>query len=88
MGITETPAVFTACCDGCGLSVPQTTRSRPNHWSDFHLLRYAYDWQGAPCAAASIKRLLCADCSQLAAEAINNALLSRRALLTPEGEAK
>jgi hypothetical protein len=83
MGVREIEARFEITCDGCRKQVLQAHKSRPAHWSDLHILRDLYDFQGSACADGSVKRLLCEDCSTVVFGAVNDAIKART-LLTPE----
>ncbi len=71
MGLREIPVSFEHKCDGCGKVVLRNAPSRPLHWSQLTVGRDAYDFQGAD---ASIKRLLCEECSDTVLAAINASL--------------
>lgn len=87
MAIREVAAQFEHVCDSCKVVETSATRSRPKYWSDFHILRDAYDFQGAAVADGSVKLLLCLACSDAAAKAVNAAIDERRALHpTTQGE--
>lgn len=79
MSIIEVAAKFRFACDGCGKTEEGPTRSRPKYWSDLHILRDAYDFQGCAVADGSVKLLLCLDCGEAAATVLNAALDARRA---------
>lgn len=81
MAVREIAAKFEMVCDGCGAVQASVSKSRPAHWSDFHILRDAYDFQGAAVADGSVKLLLCLECGGLAAKAVNAAIDERRAAL-------
>ncbi len=74
MSVREIAASFEITCDGCKAVVSQHHKNRPPHWVDLHILRDAYDFQGAAVADASVKRLLCDDCASKVFAAINAAL--------------
>lgn len=78
MSVTEIPKSYKYTCDLCGTVHVQEnanghyTDSRPPYWSRLTLARDAHDFQGAPVADATVKRLLCPKCTTLVAEAINS----------------
>lgn len=74
MAVREIAASFEFVCDGCKAVETKATNSRPAYWSDFHILRDAYDFQGNACADGSVKLLLCMDCSEATTKAVNAVL--------------
>lgn len=80
MAVREIPAAFEMVCDGCGAVETKANKSRPAYWSDFHILRDAYDFQGCAVADGSVKLLLCLKCGEAAAKALNTTLDERRQL--------
>lgn len=83
MAVREIAARFAYACDGCGASEDMPNEQRPKHWSDLHILRDAYDFQGCAVADGSVKLTLCLECGNAAATAVNKALDDRRAALRP-----
>ena len=81
MAVREIAAVFRFACDGCGATDDMSSKSRPKYWSDLHILREAYDYQGYAVADGSVKLTLCLECGNAAATAVNEALDARRAAL-------
>jgi len=81
MAIREIPKSYEYTCDGCQFVHIQENasghyfNSRPPHWASLTFARDAYDYQGAACADATVKRLLCAMCAGKVALAINAALV-------------
>jgi hypothetical protein len=79
MAIEEIPTAFRYICDSCGKihlqenAAGHYTNSCPPHWGMLTLAQVAYDFQGAACADATIKRLLCPECKDQTVEAINEA---------------
>ena len=79
MAIEEIPRSFKYTCDKCGKVHIQEnaagyyTDSRPDHWSRLVLERTAYAWDGTAAADATVKLLLCQECTDKVALAINNA---------------
>lgn len=84
MAVTEIQATWRFTCDGCKATEESKTKSRPRYWSDLHILRDAYDYQGCAVADGSVKLLLCADCALAATTAVNKAIDERRAATPPE----
>lgn len=78
MSVREIPKAFEYTCDGCGqLHLQENasghySNSRPPRWASLVFARLAYDPQGAACADATVKLLLCEDCSARTAKAINS----------------
>lgn len=83
MAVREVAPVFRFLCNGCGAVEDMPSKSRPKYWSDFHILRDAYDYQGCAVADGSVRLQLCLECSNDAATALNQALDKRKALSTP-----
>jgi len=84
MAISEIPAQRVFKCDGCGFEKTEVAgTSRPRYWANFHVLRDAYDFQGAACADASVKLILCNECADTAAKAVNTAIAQRRTAKEP-----
>lgn len=79
MAVREIPAAFEMRCDCCGKIETSASKGRPAHWSDFHILRDAYDFQGAAVADGSVKLLLCLECSEPITKAVNAAVDDLRA---------
>lgn len=79
MAVREIPGAFDHICDGCKSTERTNSKSRPKYWSDFHILRDAYDYQGCAAADGSVKLLLCIECGNLAATAVNRAIDERLA---------
>ena len=77
MAVREIAASFEVKCDGCGKVVTQPSKNRPLHWTDLHILRDLYDFQGAACADGSVKRVLCDECSTVVFQAVNDAISAR-----------
>ena len=81
MSIREIPRSFVYTCDACGIEHLQEnagghyTDSRPPLWERLKLHRTAVDYQGTPCADASIERLLCDRCAAIISKAVNEATL-------------
>ncbi len=80
MAVTEIPTRFEHKCDGCGVRHIAATKSRPAYWTGLNIEADAYDWGGNACADASVKRLLCRDCTAIVHEAVNTAIRARAAL--------
>lgn len=78
MGVREISASYEFVCDGCGLVEKRPSNSRPAYWTGLHIEAHAYDYQGCAVADASVKRLLCQDCTSEAHKAINNVIAARR----------
>lgn len=74
MAVCEIPTQFIAECDGCRTTVAMTSKGRPAHWADLIIAQDAYDYQGAAVADGTVRRLLCRECTNKAAAAINAAL--------------
>lgn len=74
MAVREIPAAVIMVCDGCGKEIEQPSKNRPAHWSDLHILRDAYDFQGCAVADASVRRQLCSECSTVVFHAVNTAI--------------
>lgn len=85
MAVREIPAAFEMVCDGCGAVEKAPTWNRPKYWSDFHILRDAYDYQGCAVADGSVKLLLCLKCGEAAAKALNETLERARTPHADEG---
>lgn len=83
MAVSEVTATWRFTCDGCKAVEVLPTKSRPKYWSDFHILRDAYDYQGCAVADGSVKLLLCPECGNAAAGALNKALDERKAAVSP-----
>lgn len=83
MAVREIAASFEHECDGCKVIVSRSSASRPPHWTGLHILADAYDYQGTAVAETSVKRTLCAECSQIVHEAVNEAIAELRAALSP-----
>jgi hypothetical protein len=79
MAVREIAASFRFACDGCGDTEEMPSKSRPKYWSDLHILRDAYDYQGCAVADGSVKLTLCLACGNAATTALNKALDERRA---------
>jgi hypothetical protein len=79
MAVREIPGSFRFVCDGCGAEEEMLSKSRPKYWSDLHILRDAYDYQGCAVADGSVKLLLCLECGNAAAGALNKTLEDRKA---------
>lgn len=85
MAIREIPKSYEYTCDGCRLVHVQEnasghySNSRPPGWASLTFARDAYDYQGAACAGATVKRLLCTACADKVALAINAALANEAA---------
>lgn len=77
MGITEIPRAFVYKCDICVATHKQENasgpyaNSRPPRWARLRFDQAAEDFQGAEVADASVELLLCPECKQDAASAIN-----------------
>ncbi len=78
MAVREVTAKFEHVCDSCKAVETMPSKSRPKYWSDLHILRDAYDWQGAAVADGSVKLLLCLECGEAATKALNAALDEKR----------
>jgi hypothetical protein len=78
MAVREIAASFRFACDGCGATEEMASKSRPKYWSDLHILRDAYDFQGCAVADGSVRLTLCLDCGATAVEAVNKALDARK----------
>lgn len=81
MALTEVQATWRAACDCCKAIVEMASKRRPAHWIELHILRDAYDFQGAAVADGSVKLLLCVPCSKAAVDAMNESFDERRAAL-------
>lgn len=71
MGIREIPARTIFECDGCGKAVDEW---RTADWLTIHMQCKAFEWQNQALADASANRLLCGNCGEKVALAINKAL--------------
>ena len=71
MAVSEITASWRATCDCCKVAEVMPAKGRPKYWSDFQILRYAYDFQGYAVADGSLKLLLCLTCSDATTKAIN-----------------
>lgn len=78
MSLRKIEENFRHICDGCGAEETTASTSRPTHWSDLHILRDAYDFQGCAVADGSVKLNLCLGCGNAAATALNQALDGRK----------
>ena len=78
MAVEEIPVQYVFICDGCGKRDQQKANIRPKYWSNLHLSRDAYDYQGQAVADGSTRSLLCDDCTSIVATAINTAIDQRR----------
>lgn len=85
MAVQEIAATFRYACDGCGATETMPRKDRPRYWSDFHILRDAYDFQGCAVADGSVRLTLCVECGNAAATAVNKALDERYALASQDG---
>lgn len=81
MAIREIAASFEVVCDCCRETETMTSKHRPKYWSDFNILRDAYDFQGHAVADGSVKLLLCLKCSDAVAKAVNNTVDDLRAAI-------
>lgn len=78
MAIREIPRAFEYQCDICGKTHEQKnasghyTDSRPPHWTSLKIGADVYDYQGAAVADASVKRLVCDDCTPGLTRTIND----------------
>ena len=73
MGMVHKAETYTAKCDCCGAELPgRHMPSRPSGWAVLTLERAATDFQGAEVADASVRRLLCPECTPKVAAAINS----------------
>lgn len=79
MALREIAPSFEAICDCCKAVETMNSRGRPKYWSDFHILRDAYDYQGCAVADGSVKLLLCLKCGEAATKAVNAAFDQIRA---------
>lgn len=80
MAIREVPSSYEYICDGCKTTETQAHKSQPKYWCELIFAQPAYDFQGCAVADGTIKRLLCADCTKAAADAVNAAIEARRSL--------
>ena len=78
MSVAVKPALHRYTCDGCSLVVEPTVHGRPKHWSELVIHRDLYDFQGMACADGTLRRDLCADCSNTVYEAINKTIKERK----------
>jgi hypothetical protein len=78
MAIREQPVAWIFTCDGCGATETQPSKTRPKYWSDLHILRDAYDYQGAAVGDGAVKLTICLGCGEAATKAINAALDQRK----------
>lgn len=86
MGVREIPKQYEHTCDGCRVVKVTNFSSRPTYWTGLNIIADAYDYQGAAVADASVKRLLCYDCTVSVHKAVNNAIEERRARVAKGGE--
>lgn len=71
MAVREIAATFEAVCDCCKETEAMPRMGRPKYWCDLHILRDAYDFQGAAVADGSVKLLLCLSCGEKITKAMN-----------------
>ena len=80
MAVREVAATFEATCDCCRSVETMASKGRPKYWSNLHILRDAYDFQGCAVADGSVKMLLCLTCGEAVTKAINAAFDGIRAM--------
>jgi hypothetical protein len=77
MTVREIPKSYEYICDVCGKNYIQEnagghyTDSRPPHWARLVFKQAREDFQGNECADASVELLMCRECRDKAANAIN-----------------
>jgi hypothetical protein len=74
MGERKIPETYEYECDACERTETMGRRARPKYWTELTLSRDAYDYQGCAVADGTVKRLLCAECSEKVSAAINASL--------------
>jgi hypothetical protein len=74
MATREIPASLFYVCDGCGVEMPGSDRSRPKYWSQLVLRQDAYDYQGCAVADGTVTRDLCRPCTDKVTSVINAAI--------------
>lgn len=87
MAIQTIPQKYKFVCAGCKKEHESESISRPSYWTELHIKRDAYDFQGFAVADASVHRLLCGDCSKFIYQCMNDATEARAALSKAEGSA-
>jgi hypothetical protein len=74
MAVKTVPEQKIFQCDSCSFEHKGkggVTDGLPPSWTRLTIKRHAYDFQGAACADASVTRLLCVRCSEVAYHAMN-----------------
>lgn len=77
MSTKTIPMSYLHVCDGCGREVASPYQRRPSNWCDLSVGKDALDYQGQAVGDASIKWLLCSDCSSAVIAGINDSLTNR-----------